>query len=166
MSETKRGRIPYEAYVKTVGQMLTRNWYVLDQCEMLTQLEVIQYLVSVNPTKYPRPGIAVRALLDKAIDQVIVATIDNPHYQTQLTARFLQYRIQGITVSEIAKNWGFSREYISRTIGKQAITLVTDRVLKIGRRKLVAKEPEEEGATDVQNSQMKVKQEGKKQRTN
>ena len=74
MSETKRGRISHATYVRTVGHMLTRDWYALDQCEVLTQLEIIDQLVSTYPHRFLCPGWAVRALLDKAIDDVIAAS--------------------------------------------------------------------------------------------
>jgi hypothetical protein len=55
-------------------------------------------------------------------------------------ATFLEERRTGKTVTAIAREWGLSREYVSRTVARQAIRLVTDRVLVIGRRRLALKE--------------------------
>ena len=42
MGEGRRGRISVTEYEGVVGRMLTRDWFVLDACDTLTQLELIK----------------------------------------------------------------------------------------------------------------------------
>lgn len=140
MSETKRGRISHATYVRTVGHMLTRDWYTRDQCEVLTQLDIVGQLVSAYPNRFLCSGWAVRALIDKAMDDVIAASNKCKDEPGQRIAQFLELRWQGQTVTAIAQAWGLSRECVSRTISRKAILLVTDRLLKLGRSPLPSKE--------------------------
>ena len=48
----------------------------------------------------------------------------------------------GRSVSFITDKMGLTREYVTRSVGHQSAVLVTERVLKIGQRKLVAYEAE------------------------
>jgi hypothetical protein len=112
----------------------------LDSCEILTQLEVVDQLVSAYPNRFLSPGWAVRALLDKAIDDVMAAARKSKDDQSQRIALFLELRRQGQSVTAIALAWGLSRECVSRTISRKAILLVTDRLLKLGRSHLMDKE--------------------------
>ncbi len=133
----KRGRISHSAYEQAVGKMLMRTWDVLDTCDTLTQLDVVQHFCTVNPRKYPTPGFAVRELLDLAIEQVIRISLDAKDITTQRIAYYLMWRRDKQSIAFIGESFGLSREYVTRTIGKRAIQLVTGRVLLIGRRKLV-----------------------------
>jgi DNA-binding phage protein len=142
MAETRRGRISHAVYIRTVGQMLTRDWFALESCEILTQLEVIDHLVAANPRQFPSPGWAVRELLDKAIQQVIAASRASSNAHSQLITDFLEARMSGQTVSAIAREWGLSRERVSRTFSRQAVYLVTEKTLKMGRRKLAVQRSE------------------------
>ncbi len=135
--DTKRGRTPRAAYTEAVGKMLTRTWDVLDTCDVLTQLDVVQHFCEVNPRKYPTPGFAVRELLDLAMDQVQRIALTSKDIPTQRIAYYLLFRRDKKPVAFIAECFGLSREYVTRTIGKHAVQLVTERVLQIGRRKLV-----------------------------
>ena len=134
MTATRLGRISQATYIKEVGRMLTRDWFALEQCDVLTQLEIVGQLVSAYPNKYLSPGWAVRAILDKAIAQVIAVSRSSKDEHTRRIALFLELRQQGESVSSIARSWGLSRECVSRTVSRQAIQLVTDRVLKLARR--------------------------------
>jgi hypothetical protein len=138
MSEARRGRIARDTYISTVGQMLTRDWFALERCDILTQLEIVDQLVAAYPTRYLSRGAAVRFVLDKAIGQVVAACRASSDHATRRIADYLEARQSGLSVSAIAREWGLSREYTSRAIGHRAIELVTDRVLLLGRRKLMA----------------------------
>jgi hypothetical protein len=140
MAERRRGRIAHATYVRTVGQMLTRDWYALDDCEILTQLELVDQLVASHPTRYLCRGAAVRAILDRAIAQVVAACRASSDTGSRRMADFLEARQRGLSVAAVAREWGISREYISRTVGRRAIRLVTDRVLAFGQRSLVVEE--------------------------
>ena len=139
-NEARRGRTSHAAYIRVVGQALTRDWYALEACETLTQLDLVTRLVESRPDRYPTRGWAVRAILNKAIGD----TIDLCHLQSdpasERLAAFLEERRTGKTVTAIAREWGSSRECVSRTVARQAIRLVTDRVLVLGRRRLALKE--------------------------
>jgi hypothetical protein len=138
MNERRRGRIPIAEYEAVVGRMLTRDWFALDECDTLTQLDLIESLVTIHPARYPSRGAAVRWLLDKAIDQVVAACEASADAGSLRIAEFLRQRRAGVSVVAMAREWGLSREYVSRTIGRRATQLVTRRVLALGRRTLIA----------------------------
>ncbi len=138
MNERRRGRIPVAEYEAVVGRMLTRDWFALDECDTLTQLDLIESLVTTHPARYPSRGAAVRWLLDKAIDQVVATCEASADAGSLRIAEFLRQRRTGASVVAIARAWGLSREYVSRTIGRRATQLVTRRVLALGRRTLIA----------------------------
>jgi hypothetical protein len=140
MAEARRGRISRATYIRVVGQMLTRDWYALDQCDVLTQLDLVEQLVAAYPTRYHCKGAAVRALLDRAISQVIAACRSSADQRSQRVATFLEARQAGQSVTAIARKWGISREYVSRAVGRRAVELVTDHVLALGHRRLVLRE--------------------------
>lgn len=142
MGESRRGRISRAVYVRTVGQMLTRDWYTLESCEVLTQLDIVAQLVAKYPDRYPSVGWAVRGMLDKAISSIIALCQARPDQASQRLAAFLEARRQGKSVTAIAREWDLSREYVSRTVGRQAILLVTEKVLAISR--LTVIEPKSE----------------------
>ncbi len=131
MAETRRGRIAHATYVRVVGQMLTRDWFALDTCDVLTQFEIIGQLVSVHPNQFISPGWAVRVLLDKAMDDVIAMASKRKDVGSQRVASFLELRRQGKSVTAIAQEWGLSRECVSRTVSHKAVRLVTDRFLAL-----------------------------------
>jgi hypothetical protein len=146
MAETRRGRIPIAEYEAEVARMLTRDWFALDMCATLTQLDLVESLVTTHPARYPSRGAAVRWLLDKAIDQVVAACEASADAGSVRIAQFLRERRRGVLVVDIAREWGISREYVSRTIGRRATRLVTRRVLALGRRTLVTQPvPETDG---------------------
>src|SRR5262249_36142266 len=140
MVGARRGRIARDTYISTVGQMLTRDWFTLDRCDVLTQLEIVDQLVAVYPNRYLSRGAAVRFVLDKAIGQVVAACRVSSDHPTRRIADYLEARQSGKSVSAVAREWSLSREYVSRAIGRRAIELVIDRVLVLGHRKLVAQE--------------------------
>lgn len=142
MGESRRGRISRAVYVRTVGQMLTRDWYALESCEVLTQLDIVAQLVAKYPDRYPSVGWAVRGVLDKAISSVIALCQARPDQASQRLAAFLEARRSGKSVTAIAREWELSREYVSRTVGRQAILLVTEKVLAISRLSVVEPKPE------------------------
>lgn len=146
----RRGRIPHAAYTKAVGRTLAQDWYALEQCDLLTQLELVDQLVIANPSRYLSKGAAVRAILDKAAAQVVAACRQSSDRGSARIAEFVEARCRGRSVSEIARDWGLSREYVSRRVGRQAMRLVTDRVLALGRRQLVVQEQRDkvEGAVE------------------
>src|SRR5258707_11693066 len=128
-------------YVHVVGQALTRDWFALETCEPLAQLELVGRLVETRPDRYPSRGWAVRALLDKAIDDVIALCRPRPDPASARLVQFLEARRAGKSVTAIAADWKLSRECVSRTVGRQAIQLVTDRILDRNRRGAHAREP-------------------------
>jgi hypothetical protein len=128
-----------------VGKGLTQDWYALDHCEVLTQLELVDHLVKAYPKRFLTKGAAVRAILDKAMDQVIAACRQSSDHGSERIASFLEARTRGESVADIAREWGLSREYVSRRVGRQAIGLVTARAVAIGRQTLAIHEPH--GAT-------------------
>ena len=105
-NEAKRGRTSHAAYMRVVGQALTRDWYALEACETLTQLDLVSRLVETRPDRYPTRGWAVRAILNKAIGD----TIDLCHMQadpaSERLAAFLEARRTGKTVTAIEREWG------------------------------------------------------------
>jgi hypothetical protein len=143
MGEGRRGWIPVAQYEAVVGRMLTRDWFTLDSCDSLTQLDLVESLVTAHPARYPSHGAAVRWLLDKAMDQVIAACEASADAGSTRIAEFLRQRRSGVTVVEIARTWGISREYVSRTVSRRATQLVTRRVLAMGRRTLEAQSSSE-----------------------
>ena len=157
MSESKRGRVPRSTYVHTISVKLMHDWMKLNQCELLTQLDIVQLLCEHNPRKYPTPGMAVRELLDTAIDQVIEVTLFNPNITVKRIGEYLNGRVMGKSVSFIADEWGLTREYVSRTIGRQAAELVTERVLKMARRKVVVKGADQEPMEPVKEGNFTAK---------
>lgn len=142
-TELRRGRISHATYVQAIGQALARDWFKLENCDILTQLDLVRHLVSTYPEKYPSPGWAVRALLDKAIDDVVTLCRSHPDATNSRIVDFLEGRRSGISVTAIALRWNLSRECVSRTIGRKAVFLVTERVLVRNRRKVrpVAADP-------------------------
>jgi len=130
----RRGRIAHATYARVVGRALTRDWFALESCEPLTQLEVVGHLVDMYPERYPSRGWAVRALLDKAIDDVVALCRSKPDAANTRLARFLEVRREGKPITAIAAEWGLTRECVSRKVGRRAILLVTDRVLAHNRR--------------------------------
>lgn len=135
-TELRRGRISHATYVQAIGQALARDWFRLESCDILTQLDLVRHLVSTYPEKYPSPGWAVRALLDKAIDDVIALCRSHPDATNSRIVDFLEGRRSGVSVTAIALRWNLSRECVSRTIGRKASFLVTERVLVRNRRKV------------------------------
>lgn len=135
-TDLRRGRIPHATYVQVVGQALARDWFRLESFDILTQLDLVQHLVSTYPEKYPSSGWAVRALLDKAIDDVVALCRSHPDVTNSRIVDFLESRRSGMSVSAIALRWNLSRECVSRTIGRKASFLVTERVLVRNRRKI------------------------------
>jgi len=133
VTEGRRGRISHAAYVRTVGQALTRDWYALEGCEVLAQLELVGQLLATYPERYPSRGWAVRALLDRAMRDVIALCRSKPDAASARLARFLEARQKGESVAAIARMLGLTREHLSRSVGHQAIVLVTDRVLALNR---------------------------------
>ncbi|MBA2682275.1 MAG: hypothetical protein H0U76_28265 [Ktedonobacteraceae bacterium] len=53
-------------------------------------------------------------------------------------ADFLERRRQHQSVMAITKEWNLSRECVSRTVGRKAVNLVTDRLLALTKRKVDA----------------------------
>lgn len=149
-ASVRRGRIPHAVYVEAVGRALIQDWYALEQCEVLTQLELVDQLVIANPSRYLSKGAAVRAILDKAAAQVVAACRQSSDRGSARIASFLEAQARGESVSDIARDWGLTREYVSRRVGRHAIHLVTDRVLALGRRQLVVQERQDkvEGAVE------------------
>jgi hypothetical protein len=143
MGERRRGRIPVVEYEAVVGRMLTRDWFTLDMCDTLTQLDLVESLVTAHPARYPSRGAAVRWLLDKAMDQVIAACEASADAGSARIAAFHRQRRTGVSVVEIARTWGISREYVSHTVSRRATHLVTRRVLALGRRTLIARQSSE-----------------------
>jgi len=133
VAEARRGRIAHATYVRTVGQALTRDWFALEGCEVLAQLELVGQLVVAYPERYPSRGWAVRALLDRAIRDVIALCASKPDPASARLARFLEARQEGESIAAIARTWGITREHLSRSAGRQAVVLVTDRVLTLNR---------------------------------
>jgi hypothetical protein len=140
-ADVRRGRISMAEYEAVVGRMLTRDWFALDHCDVLAQLDIVNSLINRYPARFLSKGAAVRWLLDKAIDQVIAACEASADAGSLRVAQFLQQRQAGASVAAIAREWGISREYVSRTIGRRAVQLVTKRVLALGRRTLVVHDP-------------------------
>lgn len=140
-NEAKLGRTSHAAYMRVVGQALTRDWYALEACDTLTQLDLVSRLVETRPDRYPTRGWAVRAILNKAIGDTIDLCQLQADPASERLAAFLEGRRTGKTVTAIAREWGLSRECVSRTVARQAIRLVTDRVLALGRRRLALNEP-------------------------
>ncbi len=138
MADTRKGRISHATYVRVVGQMLICDWFALDKCETLTQIAVVQELVTAYPNRFLSPGWAVRALLDKAMDEVIVLARNSKNTSDHRIADFLELRRQHKSVTAIAKDWNLSRECVSRTVGRKTINLVTDRLLALSKRKVDA----------------------------
>jgi hypothetical protein len=116
--------------------MLTRDWFALEHCEVLTQLEIVEQLVAAYPHRFLSPGWAVRALLDKAMDDVIAVARKSSDERSLRIAQFLELRRQGQSVTAIAQWWEMSRECVSRAVGRKAILLVTDRLLKLSKASL------------------------------
>jgi len=65
VAEARRGRISHVIYVRTVGQVLTRDWFALGGCDVLAQLELVGQLVATYPERYLSRGWAIRAVLDR-----------------------------------------------------------------------------------------------------
>jgi hypothetical protein len=137
MVDSRKGRISRTTYIHVVGHMLIRDWFALEHCETLTQLELVGHLVAAYPNRYLSPGWAVRALLDRAIDDIIAVSRKSKDEGGQRLAKFLELRRQGKQVKEIAEQWELTREHLSRSVNRRAIELVTDRLLVLGRRKLL-----------------------------
>jgi hypothetical protein len=134
MVETCCGRISHATYVRTIGRMLTRDWYALDACEVLTRLDLVTRLVAASPDRYPSKGWAVRVVLDKAIAGVIALCDARQDPASARLAQYLEARWHGRSVGAIAQERGLSREHVSRSVGRQAIVLVTDRVIVLNSR--------------------------------
>jgi hypothetical protein len=139
-SKSRRGRISHETYLRAVGKGLIQDWYALDRCEVLTQLELVEHLLCAYPKRFLSKGAAVRAIIDKAMAQVIAACRQSSDQGSERIASFLEARMRGESIADIAREWGLSREYVSRRVGRQAIGLVTTRVVALGRRSLVVHE--------------------------
>jgi len=56
-------------------------------------------------------------------------------------AQFLDARRAGTSVTAIALEWGLSRACVSRKVRRQAVLLVTDRVLARNQRGIPSREP-------------------------
>jgi len=138
MKDTRKGRISHATYMRVVGQVLINDWFALDKCETLTQIAVVQELVAAYPNRFLSPGWAVRALLDRAIDEVIALARKSKDSHDYRLADFLELRRQHKSVTAIAKEWRLSRECVSRTVGRKAINLVTERFLALTKRKVDA----------------------------
>src|SRR6185369_7185328 len=123
-----------------------------DECDMLTQLDLVESLVTTHPARYPSRGAAVRWLLDKAIDQVVAACDASADSGSVRVAEFLRQRRANVSVVAIARQWGISREYVSRTIGHRATQLVTRRLLALGRRTIVTQATSTTTETDGRKS--------------
>ncbi len=133
MAEARRGRISHATYVRTVGQVLTRDWFALEGCDVLAQLELVGQLLATYPERYPSRGWAIRAVLDRAMRDVIALCASKPDPASARLVRFLEARRQGESIAAIARAWGLTREHLSRSVGHQAIVLVTERVLALNR---------------------------------
>ncbi len=128
-SEVRRGRISHATYLQAVGQSLARDWFGLEKCDILSQLDLVQHLVALHPDRYPSPGWAVRALLDKSMDDVVALCRSHPDSMNLRIIEFMEARRSGTSIKAIAERWGLSRECVSCTVGRQVTRLVTDRVL-------------------------------------
>ncbi len=58
---------------------------------------------------------------------------DQPDPASARLVRFLEARRKGESIAAIARAWGLTREHLSRSVGHQAIVLVTERVLVLNR---------------------------------
>ena len=113
--------------------MFTRDWFALDASEILTQFELVDYLVSAEPRRYWSKGQAVRVLLDRSIEHVIAHIQKSDDKSNNRVAEFLQKRKAGISIAAIGRDWGMTREHLSRSVNRQAIQLVTERFLTLAR---------------------------------
>ncbi len=78
-----------------MGKGLTQDWYALDRCEVLTQLELVDHLLRTYPKRFLTKGSAVRAILDKAMTQVIAACRQSSDQGSERIASFLEARMRG-----------------------------------------------------------------------
>ena len=109
----------------------------------MIQLDLVWHLVSTCPETFPSPGWVVKALLDKAIDDVIAPCRSHPDVTNSRIVDLLEGRRSGDSVTDIVLRWNPSRECVSRTIGRNAVFLVAERVLVRNRKKMrpVATDP-------------------------
>jgi hypothetical protein len=98
-AEVRRGRISHTAYVRVVGQALPRDWFALESCEILAQLDLVERLVARYPERYPSRGWAVRAFLDKAVDDVVTLCQSRSDLASMQLVRFLEARRNGASVA-------------------------------------------------------------------
>lgn len=135
MTETRRGRISRTTYIMTIGHMLSRDWSTLEKCEVLTQFSVVNELVSTYPREFAYKGMAVRWLLDQAIEKAIKLDRRVGTQHQQRIALFLEKRRSGDSVAAIAREWGMTREHLSRTVNREAVELVTEQFLRFAHHK-------------------------------
>jgi hypothetical protein len=137
-ADVRRGRISHATYVRIMGQALPKDWFALETCEVLAQLELVDHLIARYPERYPSRGWAIRALLDKAIEDVASLCQSRSDLTSRRLIHFLEARRAGRSVKEIALDWGLSRECVSRTVGRQAAMMIAERVLTRNRRHIQA----------------------------
>jgi hypothetical protein len=69
-------------------------------------LEIVGQLVAAYPHRFLSPGFAVRALLDKAMDDVIASSSKSNDERSLRVVKFLELRRMEQTVTQIAQWWG------------------------------------------------------------
>lgn len=121
----------HEDYAKVVTTVIRRDLFELEACTTLGQLPGVRALAHQLKRGIFPTGMAIRHLLDRAVNEVLMLALDQPDLASQRIASFLHlWYKQGETVVTIAAALGLSRSYVTHTIQRRALDLVARRFLE------------------------------------
>lgn len=129
----RRGPKTKAEYAQVIGAHLMASASALDQCELLTNTPLVDYLLQRFPQRFILRGAAVRFALDTAIQRVIAQFATSSCATDRRIATYLTARCAGKRVKDIACELHVSREYITRITGRQARDFVADVFLALNR---------------------------------
>ena len=125
--------ISHDDYAQAVAAVLRADLFELEDCALLGQLPGVRALAKsltrhgVFPT-----GSAIRALLDRAVGEVVLLALNQRDPASQRIAWFLQlWYKEGRTVVAAAEVLELSRSYVAHTVQPRALELVAKHFLDL-----------------------------------
>src|SRR5262249_19258823 len=105
--------------------------FVLEDCAMLGQLPRVRVIAQLLKRGVLTSGMAIRTLLDRAVNAVEMLALNEEDVVSQRIASFLHlWYEEGETVVTVAEALGLSHSFVAHTIQRRALYLVTRHFLE------------------------------------
>jgi len=132
MAEKRKGRKSQADYREMIGKALLSDRFTLEEFPVLSQLPGIEKWAAAHPYELLPRGKALESLLGKAVADAIVFLGDAKDTTTRRVAEYLRLRYQEQKkVKDIAQEWQLSVDQVSRTAGRRALDIATERFLML-----------------------------------